>query len=129
MPNYGTQNPPFALYPGDTGFAFSSENPGAPQASQQFAIGNVYENAPASLSVELSFPGGVPTSFQFNIEEATSDADADYVQIGASAQLTQANLNSNNVARLDIVNLKGRFVRVKKVSQTGGGACSALLLR
>ena len=129
MPNYNSQNPPYAVYPGDTGYAFNSENPTAPQASQQFAVGNVYENYPASLSVELSFPGGTPSSFQFNIEEATTDADADYVQIAGPAQLTQANLNSSNVARLDITNVKGRFVRVKKVSQTGGGACTALLAR
>lgn len=129
MPNYNSQNPPYAIYPGDTGYAFNSENPTAPQASQQFAVGNVYENYPASLSIELSFPGGTPSSFQFNIEEATTDADADYVQIAGPAQLTQTNLNSSNVARLDITNVKGRFVRVKKVSQTGGGACTALLAR
>jgi hypothetical protein len=129
MPNYNTQVPPFTLYPGDTGLAFNSENPSPPQASQQFAMGVPYGSVPASISLELSFPGGAPSSFQFNIEESTTDADPNYIQIAGPAQLTQANLNSSGVARLDVVNVKGLFVRVKKISQTGGGACSALLSR
>jgi hypothetical protein len=54
MPNYNSQVPPFTLYPGDTGLAFNSENPSAPQASQQFAMGVPYGTVPASISLELS---------------------------------------------------------------------------
>jgi hypothetical protein len=130
MPNYNpaAAGPPYAIYPGDTGFAFNNENPSAPQASQQFALGAVYDNMPASVSLELSFPGGAPTACQYDLQEATTDADANYVTV-PGASLTFASLNASGVGRIDSVNLKGRFVRVRKVSQTGGGACTAIFLR
>jgi len=121
MPNYNNTFPPFAIYPGDSVAVFNNENPTAPQASQQVAIGNVYGEDDVGVSVLLSYPGGAPASVSINVQMADTDVDASYVTV----------VNSSNPAG-DSLNLsvqRHKFVRVQKASQTGGGAMTAVIAR
>jgi hypothetical protein len=121
MPNYTNAFPPFAIYPGDSVAVFNNENPTAPQASQQVAIGNVYGADDVGVSVLLSYPGGAPASVMINVQMADTDVDAAYVTVATSSALTGDSLNLN-VQR-------HRFIRVQKAAQTGGGAMTAVIAR
>ena len=113
MPAYQNTFPPTALAPGDTGFSFNAENPAPPQAGAQFALAPVYGFEPRSLGVEIRY-GSAPTAVQVDIQTAIDDVDANYVTAYSSTNTAGEHVN--------VVNLKGRFARAKKVSQTGGGA-------
>jgi len=114
MPNYNAQNPPFALYPGDVVYAFNAESPAPPQASQQYAFAKPYGlGDPAALGVDIRY-ASAPTSVQVDIQVAIDDADANYNTVYSSTKTAGEHVN--------VVNLKGRFVRARLVSQSGGGA-------
>ncbi len=114
MPAYQNTFPPTALSPGDTGFSFNAETPVNGTAGQQFAIARPYGvDDPASVGVEIRY-ATAPTAVQVDIQTAIDDVDANYVTAYSSTNTSGEHVN--------IVNLKGRFVRARKVSQTAGGA-------
>jgi hypothetical protein len=120
MPNYNSNLPLFALYPGDSITVFNNENPTPPQASQQVAIGNVYGEDDAGVSVLISYPGGAPTTVTINVQMADTDVDSAYGTVATSNSLTGDSLN---------VNARHKFIRVQKAVQTGGGAMTAVIAR
>lgn len=120
MPNYNNAFPPFAIYPGDTVSLFNNENPTAPQASQQVAMADVYGADDVGASVLITY-ASAPTSVQIDIQIADTDQDANYFSIYSSTNVAGENVNLN-VQR-------HKFLRVKKVSQSGGGAVTAAVSR
>lgn len=123
MPSYNKQNPPLAVYPGDVVYPFSAESPAAPQASQQYAVGQAYDGAaggPEVLRFDISY-AAAPTAVSVEIQSAVDDADANYV-----TEYTSTNVNGESVK---LTNFRGRFVRVLLASQTGGGATTVRLER
>jgi len=120
MPNYSNTFPPFAVYPGDSVTLFNNENPAPPQASQQVAMGNVYGGDDVGVSVLITY-ASAPTSVQIDIQIADTDQDANYFSIYSSTNAAGENVNLN-VQR-------HKFLRVKKVSQSGGGAVTAVVSR
>lgn len=123
MPNYESQNPPFAVYPGDVVYPFNAETPAPPQASQQYAVAGAYDGAAggaSELRADISY-ASAPTAVSLEIQSAVDDADADYF-----TEYTSTNVNGESVK---LSNFRGRFVRAKLVSQTGGGAITVRLER
>jgi hypothetical protein len=123
MPAYNTQTPPPALYPGDAAYAFQAETPAAGTASQQFAVAQPYDGAaggPAVLRVDISY-AAAPSAVAVAIQSAADDADAAY--------FTEYTSTSTAGESVKLTNFRGRFVRVKLVSQTGGGAITVRLVR
>jgi len=120
MPNYQNTSPPLALFPGDVGFSFNSESPTPPQAGAQMAIARPYGvDDPSSVGVDISF-AVAPTAVQVDIQTSIDDVDANYNTVYSSTKTGGEHVN--------IVNLKGRFVRARLVSQTGGGAVTVEFL-
>ncbi len=107
MPAYGTIPPP-ALYPGDSGVAFNAEQPASGVASQAFALGNVWENYPQSISMEVQF-AGVPGAFEFDIQTADTDTANAY---NTEANGTLTTVNAGNWGRVELTGIKAKFARV-----------------
>ncbi len=123
MPNYNTQNPPYAIYPGDVVYPFNAETPTAPQASQQYAIGESYDGAaggPSELRLDISY-ASAPTAVSVEVQSAVDDANGNYF-----TEYTSSNTAGESVK---LTNFRGRFVRVLLNSQTGGGAITVRLQR
>lgn len=121
MPNYQSQFPPFAIYPGDRAYAFNAETPGAGQTSQEYALGAAYGlSDPLALGVDISY-ASAPTSVQVDIQTSIDDVDSHYQSVYSSTKIGGDHVN--------IVNLKGGFIRAKLVSQSGGGAVTVEFLR
>jgi len=120
MPNYSNSFPPFAIYPGDSVSVFNNENPTPPQASQQVAIGNVYGEDDVGVSAIITY-ASAPTSVQIDIQMADVDADASYVTVATTSQTGGDQLNVNTA--------RHKFVRARKVAQSGGGAVTVTIAR
>jgi hypothetical protein len=123
MPNYNTQNPPYAVYPGDVVYPFNQESPAAGQASQQYAVAGAYDGAaggPSVVRFDISY-ATAPTAVSVEIQSAVNDADTDYF-----TEYTSTNTAGESVK---LSNFRGRFVRAKLASQTGGGAITVTLER
>jgi hypothetical protein len=121
MPNYNAQNPPFSVYPGDVVFPFNSESPAPPQASQQFALApTVGGTGPGGREVvwQISF-ASAPASVNVVLQAADVDADANY-------QVLDTSTNTAGERR-QVVNIQAKFLRVKLISQSGGGAVTTSL--
>jgi hypothetical protein len=117
MPNYNTlaSIPINAIYPGDQIFLFNAEQPAAPQASVQVALANVYDNTNAEgASVEIFF-SAAPGAFELDIQVADTDTDAAYITVPGGIFTT---VNANNFARIELVPVKAKLLRVRLVSRT-----------
>lgn len=120
MPNYNAQNPPWSAAPGDVVFPFNAESPAPPQASQQYALGpTVGGTGPGGRTIawQTSF-ASAPTAVSVVLQAADVDVDANYATIDTST----ATAGERRQAQV-----QARFVRVKLVSQTGGGAITVSL--
>ena len=116
MPNYNAQNPPFAVYPGDVVFPFNGESPATPQASQQFALaptGGAAGPGGRVVAWQISF-ASAPASVSLALQAADVDADANYQNLDSST--------NTSGERRQVTNVQARFLRVRLVSQSGGGA-------
>jgi hypothetical protein len=121
MPNYNAQNPPFAVYPGDVVFPFNAESPAPPQASQQFALGpTVGGSGPGGRVVvwQISF-ASAPGAVNAVLQAADVDADPNYQNLDTSTNTAGE--------RRQVANVQARFLRVRLVSQTSGGAITVSL--
>jgi hypothetical protein len=147
MPAYVAANP-IVLYPGDQGYAYGTVAPYASTptgesrtatvlatgtSSQAFCIApniNTPGNAP-SISLEIIFSGD-PGAFNFQIQDADTDATSNYVTVPTGGTITAAaNLSGSTfVARVELVPIKGSFVRLKTSTQTANAVtCIAKFTR
>ncbi len=121
MPNYQSQNPPFAIFPGDVVNPFSAEGPTPPQASQQFALaltGGGTGPGGRVVAWQTSF-ASAPTAVSVQLQSADVDADASYQTLDSSTATAGE--------RRQVANVQAKFLRVKLVSQTGGGTITVSL--
>lgn len=122
MPAYSNATPPTALYPGDVGFSFNNENlPADGTAGAQFAIPE-----PAGLPDQghtvrwQTIFGTAPTAVNLRLQGAMADVDSEYADIATS---TATPGEAQTVA-----GVRARFLRIKKVSSTGGSTLTAKIL-
>ena len=121
MPNYQSQNPPLSVFPGDVVNPFSAETPSAPQASQQFALAVTGGGCGAGgrvLAWQTSF-ASAPTAVSVQLQSSDVDSDASYQTLDSSTATAGE--------RRQVANVQAKFLRVKLVSQTGGGAVTVSL--
>ena len=121
MPNYQSQNPPFAVSPGDVVNPFSAESPAPPQSSQQFALApTVGATGPGGRVVawQTSF-ASAPSAVSVQLQSSDVDSDASYQSLDSSTATAGE--------RRQVANVQAKFLRAKLVSQTGGGAITVSL--
>jgi hypothetical protein len=122
MPAYSNATPPLSLFPGDVGFSFNAEAfPADGTAGSQFAIPE-----PAGLPDQghtvrwQTILGGGPSAINIRLQGAMADVDAEYADIDTST----ATIGEARTATF----VRARFLRIKKVSSTGGTSLTAKLL-
>ena len=122
MPAYSNATPPLSLFPGDVGFSFNAEAfPADGTAGSQFAIPE-----PAGLTDQghtvrwQTIFGTSPTAISIRLQGAMADVDAEFTDLDTSTATT-------GEART-IIGVRARFLRIKKVTSTGGTALTAKLL-
>ncbi len=121
MPNYNAQVPPYSVFPGDVALAFSSEAPGAGQASQQFALPS-YAGFPENgrtVRWQTLF-GTAPSAVTVALQTAMVDADTQYTTIDTST-------TTSGEART-LTGVRGNFIRAKISSITGGSGITVQVL-
>jgi hypothetical protein len=121
MPNYNTQVPPYAIFPGDVALAFNSESPAAGQASQQFGLPN-YSGFPENgrmVRWQTIF-GTAPSAVSVVLQTAMSDADSQYTTIDTSTA-------TGGEART-VTGVRANFIRAKVSSITGGAGVTVQVM-
>jgi hypothetical protein len=121
MPNYNTQNPPFAVFPGDVALAFNVESPAAGQASQQFALPD-YSGLPSQSRsiVWQTIYGSAPSAVSITLQSAMNDVDAQYQTIDTSTAIAGESRT--------VTNVNAKFLRAKLTSITGGSGVTVQIL-
>jgi hypothetical protein len=121
MPNYNTQNPPYAIFPGDLALAFNAESPSAGQASQQFAVPHYSGFSEGGRTIRWqTLYGTAPSAVNIALQAAMQDVDAQYQTIDSS---TNTAGESRSVAGVNAL-----FLRAKVTSITGGSAVTVQLI-
>lgn len=122
MPAYSNATPPLALFPGDVGFSFNAESfPADGTAGSQFAVPE-----PAGLPDQghtvrwQTIFGTAPTAINIRLQGAMADVDTEFMDIDTSTVTT-------GEART-VIGVRARFLRVKKVTSTGGTSLTAKIL-
>jgi hypothetical protein len=122
MPSYSNVVPPLALFPGDVGFSFNNEAfPADGTAGSQFAVSEPagFPDQGRSVRWQTIF-GGAPTAVNIRLQGAMADIDAEYADIDTSTTTT-------GEART-VAGVRARFLRIKKVTSTGGSGLTAKIL-
>lgn len=110
MPLYSATAPVTALYNGDSIVLASAESPTSGQASICFTLPpNPAQSGPVAFSVEGIF-SGAPGTFSFQMQEANTDAAADFVNIGSA-------ITTGTVFRANFTGQCGRFYRLSYATQ------------
>jgi len=122
MPSYSNAVPPLSLFPGDVGFSFNNEAfPADGTAGGQFALTEPagFPDQGHTVRWQTLF-GGAPTAVSIRLQGAMSDVDAEYADIDTSTATT-------GEART-VTGVRTRFLRIKKVTSTGGSGLTAKIL-
>ncbi len=122
MPTYSNTFPPNSLFPGDVGFSWNNEAfPADGTAGAQFAIPEPagFPKQEHTVRWQTIF-GTAPTAVNIRLQGAMADVDAEYADIDTSTSLT-------GEART-VAGVRARFLRIKKVSSTGGAGLTAKML-
>ena len=121
MPNYNSQNPPYAIFPGDVALAFNAESPSAGQASQQFSLPDYSGRGEQGRAIRWqTLYGSAPSAVNVSLQVALQDVDAQYQTIDSS---TATAGESRSVAGVN-----AKFIRAKLTSITGGSAVTVQIL-
>ena len=122
MPAYSNTTPPLSLFPGDIGFSFNAETfPADGTAGSQFAIPE-----PAGLPDQghtvrwQTIFGSAPSAINIRLQGAMADVDAEFTDLDTSTATA-------GEART-VTGVRSRFLRVKKISSTGGTSLTAKIL-
>jgi hypothetical protein len=122
MPAYSNATPPLALFPGDIGFSFNAETfPVDGTAGAQFAVPEPsgFPDQGHTVRWQTSF-GTNPSAINIRLQGAMADADSDYADIDTSTATA-------GEART-VAGVRARFLRVLKVSSSGGTSLTAKIL-
>ena len=122
MPTYNNATPPLSLFPGDVGFSFSAEAfPADGTAGAHFAVPEPAGLADQTHAVRWqTIFGTAPTAINIRLQGAAADVDAEYADLDTSTSTT-------GEART-VAGIRARFLRIKKVTSTGGASLTAKLL-
>ena len=122
MPTYQNTYPPNSLFPGDVGFSWNNEAfPADGTSGSQFAVPEPSGIVDQSHAVRWqTIFGTAPTAVNIRLQGAMADVDAEYADIDTSTSLT-------GEART-VTGVRAHFLRIKKVSSTGGAGLTAKLL-
>ncbi len=122
MPTYQNTYPPNSLFPGDVGFSWNNEAfPADGTAGSQFALPEPSGIVDQSHAVRWqTIFGTAPTAVNIRLQGAMADVDAEYADIDTSTATT-------GEART-VTGVRARFLRIKKVSSTGGAGLTAKML-
>ena len=121
MPIYNTQNPPYAIFPGDVALAFNAESPSAGQASQQFAMPDYSGRGDQGRTVRWqTIFGSAPSAISITLQAAIDDVDGHYQTIDTST-------NTAGEART-VTAVNAKFLRAKLTSITGGSGLTVQIL-
>ncbi len=121
MPTYSNSTPPYALFPGDVGFSFNNEAPADGTAGAQFALPEPagFPNQEHTVRWQTIY-GTAPTAVNIRLQGAIADVDGEYADIDTSTATA-------GEART-VSGVRTRFLRIKKVSSTGGSGFTAKIL-
>jgi hypothetical protein len=122
MPAYSNATPPLALFPGDVGSSFNAESfPADGTAGSQFAIPEPAGFPDQGHTVRWQTVYGTnPSSINIRLQGAMADVDSEYADIDTSTA-------TGGEART-VTGVRARFLRVKKVSSSGGASLTAKIL-
>ncbi len=122
MPTYSNTFPPISLFPGDVGFSWNNEAlPADGTAGAQFAIPEPSGRPDQGHTVRWqSIFGSAPTAVNLRLQGAMADVDSEYSDIDTSTAAA-------GEART-VTGVRARFLRIKKVSSTGGSGLTAKML-
>jgi len=121
MPNYNTQNPPFALFAGDVALAFNNEAPAVGQASQQFSLPDYSGRGEQGRTVRWqTIYGTAPTAVTMVLQAALDDVDAHYQTIDSSTLVGGEGRT--------VTGVNAKFIRAKLTANTGGSGITVQLL-
>jgi hypothetical protein len=122
MPTYQNTYPPNSLFPGDVGFSWNNEAfPADGTAGAQFALPEPAGIVDQGHAVRWqTLFGSAPTAVSVALQGAMADVDAEYQTIDTST-------NTAGEART-VTGVRARFLRIKKVSSTGGSGFTAKML-
>ena len=122
MPAYNNAAPPLSLFPGDVGYSFNAESfPADGTAGSQFAIPEPagLPNQEHTVRWQTIF-GSNPSAINIRLQGAMADVDAEFSDLDTSTA-------TSGEART-IAAVRARFLRIKKISSTGGTALTAKIL-
>src|SRR5712692_1636252 len=122
MPTYSNTLPPISLFPGDVGFSWNNEAfPADGTAGAQFAIPEPSGRPDQGHTVRWqSIFGSAPTAVNLRLQGAMADVDSEYSDIDTSTAAA-------GEART-VTGVRARFLRIKKVSSSGGSGLTAKML-
>ncbi len=122
MPTYTNATPPYSLFPGDVGFSWSSEAfPADGTSGAQFAIPEPAGRPDQGHTVRWqTIFGSAPTAVNLRLQGAMADVDSEYADIDTSTVPA-------GEART-VSGVRARFLRIKKISSTGGTGLTAKIL-
>src|SRR5690242_16889025 len=114
MPVYATTNNPSAVYPGDSVSVINAEASTvypSGTASQQVAVGNVWNGNAINVSMEVQFSGN-PGAFEIDLQDADTDSTNAYQNVPGCAltTATQASGSGAFFARCEAP-VKAKFMR------------------
>lgn len=121
MPSYNAQVPPYPVFPGDVALAFNAESPSAGQASQQFALPS-YAGFPdngRTVRWQTVF-ASPPSAINVALQSAMIDSDTQYAAIDSST-VTAGEART-------VTGVRGKFIRAKITSITGGSGITVQIL-
>jgi len=127
MPNYNTALK-VQLNPGESFLLFNAETPTPSQQSTAIAFGPSVGQNPPTYSVELIF-SGAPGAFNFQIQEANTEAAANYITPSNTAYTISSASGSGTVYRSDIIQSAAPFVCGLLSSRTNSVSVTAKLTR
>ena len=122
MPAYSNATPPLSLFPGDVGFSFNAETFTADgTAGSQFAIPEPSGLPDQGHTVRWqTIFGSAPSAINIRLQGAMADVDAEFTDVDTSTTTT-------GEART-VTSVRARFLRIKKITSTGGTSLTAKIL-
>lgn len=121
MPVYQTQNPTFAIFPGDVALAFNSESLTAGETRQEFALSDYsgFPNQGRTVAWQTIY-GTAPSAICISLQGAMQDVDAQYTNLDTSTATAGEQRTVSNV--------QVKFLRAKVTRITGGSSVTVQIL-
>lgn len=112
-PAYNATTPPQALYPNNQIKLYNAENPATGTFSLQFEVPQTAQQPSANLSFEFAFAGN-PGAFNYQIQDADTDATGNYVTLPTAGTLTSCPITAGGAytCRVELNPWRGEYGRI-----------------